>query len=214
MPIAHQDHRGVAVAPSAVAGCLEQLFDLGLGQVFAGPQFGIGAPSRGDCPFFSCWGYQLEGGFHQCFPCWLEMTFRIVIALRTVCKPARYSQTANLWRPTDMRMFCLSGQMRSCIGADRLSDRGSDIWTCPGHCRGLSFGWIWPDCRTTRADHQLIAFQRMSGPATGLSRYAPWAGGGHRLARAGATHAYSLLTEITKSPKSQLSLRLYYTNRL
>jgi len=42
MAIRDQDHGGVAVPPTAPAGHLEQLLDLGLGQVFPGAELGIG----------------------------------------------------------------------------------------------------------------------------------------------------------------------------
>jgi len=39
--VGHQDHRSVAVSPSVAVGGLEQPFDLGIRQVFAGAKVGI-----------------------------------------------------------------------------------------------------------------------------------------------------------------------------
>ena len=45
VPVGHQDHGGVAVAPAVSLGGLHQPLDLGLGQVFAGAQLGVGGAS-------------------------------------------------------------------------------------------------------------------------------------------------------------------------
>ena len=71
VPISDQNHRRVSMTPAVVAGRFDQLLDLGRSRMFSGPIGGIGTPSRGDCPIFSCWGYQLERCFLQCFPPWL-----------------------------------------------------------------------------------------------------------------------------------------------
>ena len=71
--------------PAAVApGRLDQLLDLGLGQVLAGSQLGIRAPARGNCPIYGGWGDDSEARFHQRFSSWLLVTFRTMHILRTV----------------------------------------------------------------------------------------------------------------------------------
>ena len=60
MAVGDQDHDRIAMAPSVVAGGLEQLPDFRLGEVFAGAKFGVRQPLRGDCSIYSCWGDQLE----------------------------------------------------------------------------------------------------------------------------------------------------------
>ena len=53
--IGHQDHRGIPVAPSVALGGLEQPLDLGLRQVLAGPQVGVGAALRCNCSIYGAW---------------------------------------------------------------------------------------------------------------------------------------------------------------
>ena len=53
VPIGHQDHRGVAVAPAIALGGFQQPLDLGLRQVLAGPQVGVAAALHCDCSFLS-----------------------------------------------------------------------------------------------------------------------------------------------------------------
>ena len=60
MPVGHQDHGGVAVAIAVVFGGLHQPLDLGLGQVFAGAQVGVGGPLGPDCSVYGGWGDQPE----------------------------------------------------------------------------------------------------------------------------------------------------------
>ena len=61
VPIADQDHRSVAMTPAVLAGRLDQLLDLGLGQVLAGAELGIGTPSRRDCSIYGPRGDDSEG---------------------------------------------------------------------------------------------------------------------------------------------------------
>ena len=63
MAVGDQDHGGVPVTPAVLAGRLDQLLDLGAGQVFAGADLGIRPPSWHDCPIYSGWGDNSEGGF-------------------------------------------------------------------------------------------------------------------------------------------------------
>ena len=66
--VGNQDHRSVPMAPAVLAGCLDQLPDLGLGQVFAGPQLGIGRRRLGLTVRFSMAGVtSLRGDFLQWF---------------------------------------------------------------------------------------------------------------------------------------------------
>jgi len=60
MPVGHQDHRGVPVRPSVALGGPEKPFDLGLRQVFAPPQVGVGAALRCNCSIYGAWGHQPE----------------------------------------------------------------------------------------------------------------------------------------------------------
>ena len=69
--IGHKDHRGIPVCPPVFLGGREQALDLGLGQVFAGPQVRVGAALGGNCWFFGGWRDQPEVGFGQGFhPLW------------------------------------------------------------------------------------------------------------------------------------------------
>ena len=71
VPIGDEDHGGVAVTPAVLAGRLDQLLDLGLGQVLAGPQFGVGTRCRhglaANCSFFDGWSHELEVLFRHGF---------------------------------------------------------------------------------------------------------------------------------------------------
>jgi hypothetical protein len=62
--ISDQDHGGIAMAPAVVAGCLDQLLDLGASQMFPGSIGGIRTPFRCDCPINGCWGDYSEFWFH------------------------------------------------------------------------------------------------------------------------------------------------------
>jgi hypothetical protein len=58
--VGHKDHGGVAVAVPVALGCVDQLLDLGPGQVFPCPQFGVRpTPRRSNCSIFSGWCDQL-----------------------------------------------------------------------------------------------------------------------------------------------------------
>jgi hypothetical protein len=61
--VRHQDHGRVPMAPSVIPGGLLKALHLGIGQVFAGPQLGIGKAERRNCSFFDGWRDQLEVGF-------------------------------------------------------------------------------------------------------------------------------------------------------
>ena len=63
VPVGHQDHRGVAVAPAVLPGRVHQPLDLGLGQVLAGAQLAVGEPLRGNCSIYGGWRDQLEVPF-------------------------------------------------------------------------------------------------------------------------------------------------------
>ena len=60
VPVGHKDHRGVPVAPAVALGRVHQPLDLGLGQVLAGAQLGVGEALRGNCSFYGGWRDQLE----------------------------------------------------------------------------------------------------------------------------------------------------------
>ena len=63
MPVGHQDHRGVPVAPAVPPGGVHQPLDLGLGQVLAGAQLAVGRPLGGDCSIYGGWRDQPEVPF-------------------------------------------------------------------------------------------------------------------------------------------------------
>ena len=57
-----QDHGGVAMTPAIAPRGVDQFLDLGLGQIFAGAQFGIGsAPRHVDCLYFVVRRHEPEG---------------------------------------------------------------------------------------------------------------------------------------------------------
>jgi hypothetical protein len=58
VPIGHQDHGGVPVSPSVCLGGPEQALDLGLGQVLAGAQVGVGGTLRPNCSIYGAWSHQ------------------------------------------------------------------------------------------------------------------------------------------------------------
>ena len=60
VPVGHQDHGGVPVAPAVALGGVHQPLDLGLGQVLAGAQVGVGRALGGDCSIYGGWRDQLE----------------------------------------------------------------------------------------------------------------------------------------------------------
>ena len=60
VPIGHEDHRRVPLAPTVPLGLVHQPLDLGLGQIFAGAQVGIGEPLGGNCSIYGGWRDQLE----------------------------------------------------------------------------------------------------------------------------------------------------------
>jgi hypothetical protein len=57
MPEGQQDHGGVPVSVSVVAGCLHQPFDLAFGEVFAGAVMAIWLPTARYCSLYSGWGH-------------------------------------------------------------------------------------------------------------------------------------------------------------
>ena len=82
-----EDGGGVAVAMAVAASRLHQPLDLRLGQVFAGPQFGIRAPERRDCPIYGSWRDDLEAWFcHEKCP-FAVTSVGTLRLLRTVSKP-------------------------------------------------------------------------------------------------------------------------------
>jgi hypothetical protein len=53
VPISDQDHRCVAVTVAVSLGGLDQLLDLGVGQVFALAVGGVNAPALRNCTLFA-----------------------------------------------------------------------------------------------------------------------------------------------------------------
>src|SRR6516164_10554472 len=60
MPVGHQKHRGVSVAPTVFPSCRHQPLDLGLCEVLAGPQGAVGWSFRPDCSIYSSWRDKFE----------------------------------------------------------------------------------------------------------------------------------------------------------
>ena len=60
MPVAHQDHGGVPVAPAVAVGCCHQPLDLSFREVLAGAQDGVRHTPRGNCAIYGGWRDQLE----------------------------------------------------------------------------------------------------------------------------------------------------------
>ena len=67
MPVGDKDHGGIAVTPAVAPGGGHKLLDLGLGQIFAGPQVAIGPPPRCYCSFYDGWRDQPEMPFRHVF---------------------------------------------------------------------------------------------------------------------------------------------------
>ncbi len=60
VPVGHEDHGGVPVAPAVAPGGFHQPLDLGLGQILAGAQVGVWRTLGGDCAIYGGWRDQLE----------------------------------------------------------------------------------------------------------------------------------------------------------
>jgi hypothetical protein len=55
VPVGHQHHCCVTVAPAVLPGRVHQPFDLGLGQVLAGPQLAVRSTLGGRCSVYGGW---------------------------------------------------------------------------------------------------------------------------------------------------------------
>jgi hypothetical protein len=51
VPVSHEDHSGVPVAPSVPLGRFHEPLDLGLGEVLPPSKFGMGTPRGRNCSF-------------------------------------------------------------------------------------------------------------------------------------------------------------------
>jgi hypothetical protein len=67
MPVSHEEYGGIPVAVSIVLCGLDQLINLGFGQVFSAAEFAVGLPPRGNCSFFDGWRDQLQVRFGHGF---------------------------------------------------------------------------------------------------------------------------------------------------
>jgi hypothetical protein len=65
--IGDQDHRRIAMPPAVLPSNFHQTLNLGLGQVLAGPQVGIGRPLRHDCSVYDAWRDEFEVRFGHVF---------------------------------------------------------------------------------------------------------------------------------------------------
>jgi hypothetical protein len=69
VPIGDQGHRGVAVAVAVALGRRHEPLHLGLGQVLASLQLGVGRPPGGNCSFYGGWRHQPQVRFgHRVSP--------------------------------------------------------------------------------------------------------------------------------------------------
>ena len=53
MPVGHEDHGSVPMAPTMALGCLHEALNFALGQIFPGPQFGVWEPLGRDCSIWA-----------------------------------------------------------------------------------------------------------------------------------------------------------------
>lgn len=60
MPVGHEDHRGVPVAPAVSPGGARQPLNLGFGEVLASTELRVGEPPGPDCSFYGGRHNQLE----------------------------------------------------------------------------------------------------------------------------------------------------------
>src|SRR6516164_8417689 len=80
----------VAVTPAVGLGGLDELVHLGLGQVFPGPQFGVGRAARGNCSVYGGWRYQFQARFCHGNQPSSPTTVRKSSTKRTVCQGALF----------------------------------------------------------------------------------------------------------------------------
>ena len=85
MPVGHQDHRGVPVAPTVSRGGFHQPLDLGLRQVLAGPQVALGGRVGLTVRFTVAGATSLRCRLAMRCALPALMTVRIMALLRTVC---------------------------------------------------------------------------------------------------------------------------------
>src|SRR5271154_3646560 len=67
MPVSHEDHGGVPMTVSVALGCLDQLFNLGLGQVLPAAELAVRPANWANCSFFGDWRDQLQVRFSHGF---------------------------------------------------------------------------------------------------------------------------------------------------
>ena len=84
MPVSHQDHRGIPVAPSVSRAGFHQPLDLGLSQVLAGAQLAIRGPLEGNCSIYGSRRDQREVAFGHALHAPALMTVRIIILFLSV----------------------------------------------------------------------------------------------------------------------------------
>src|ERR1035437_10576099 len=86
MPVRHQDHGRVPVTVTIVLCGLDELFNLGLGQVLSTAKLTVWPAPRGNCSFLGGWLHQPQVRF-----CWHSRllsfyTARTIVIIRAVCK--------------------------------------------------------------------------------------------------------------------------------
>ena len=77
MPVGHEDHAGVPVAVAVALRLVDQPLDLGLGQMLAGAQVGVGTPRWGNCSFYGGWRDQAGSAMTT-----VRKSLRLVLAMR------------------------------------------------------------------------------------------------------------------------------------
>jgi hypothetical protein len=60
VPIGHEDHGRVPVAPTVISGGLLQAADLAVGEVFPGPEFSVWKAPGCNCSIFGAWRHQTQ----------------------------------------------------------------------------------------------------------------------------------------------------------
>src|SRR5450759_3578567 len=66
MPVSHEDRGGVPVTVAIVLRGLDQLFNLGFGEVLSAAKLAVRPAQRANCSFFGGWRDQLQVRFGHC----------------------------------------------------------------------------------------------------------------------------------------------------
>jgi hypothetical protein len=86
MPVGNQEHGRIPVTVSIVFCGLDELFNLGLGQVLAAAELAVRPAPRGNCSFLDGWLQQPQVRFCWHFRLLSFYTARTIVIIRAVCK--------------------------------------------------------------------------------------------------------------------------------